>query len=157
MKVKSVIAVGLVLTSFSAFAKEISLYDQPNNNAKVVGTVDPATGIVPIFSPKPGDWIKIGDPRNGNVGWIKSTELKSISGSVSYTQKIINNGNGPQVYQVVQYGKAEPLTAEQMRNLQLQQQTFQRSVQKMMNEMMSDMNNFPWVMPMIVVEPEKKK
>lgn len=35
-----------------AFAAEISLYDQPAAGAKIVGSVDMAAGITPIFTPK---------------------------------------------------------------------------------------------------------
>lgn len=176
MKIK--ICILTLLASFlfitlPALAKEINLYDQPTTNAKVVATVDPAVGIIPIFSPKNGDWIKIGDPRNGNVGWVKTSDLKSIKGPVTFTQKVTNTENGPQAYQIIQYGQTPQLTNEQIQKIQQQQQLFQQSVQKIIQDMMNDMNNlfpagfsqhdfnvmngsgnFPLIVPIIVV-PEK--
>lgn len=70
------ISVALSLLSSSiAYAVTLNLYDQPKTDAKVVGKIDTESGFVPIFTPKPGDWMKVGDPKNGNVGWIQTKQL----------------------------------------------------------------------------------
>ena len=93
MSLKTVIFSALtsfVIFSFTsmALAKEVNLYDQPKTDAKVIGRVDLATGVVPIFTSKEGDWMKVGDPKDGNVGWIKSNEMTTPGApiSFSYTQ-----------------------------------------------------------------------
>lgn len=91
------------------FAAEIPLYDQPNAGAKVVGNIDTSVGVIPIYTPTNSEWVKVGDPRNGNVGWLKSADLSKAMGSsngVTFSQKIINDGKGQNSYQV-QYGQTQ--------------------------------------------------
>lgn len=152
--------------STTLFAMDIKLYDQPKADAKTVGTVDLTAGIIPIFTPKTGDWIKVGDPRNGNVGWIKSSDLQSMGGTttITFTHKIMNNGKGsPQSYQIIEFGQPKNLSDEEVQamiqKVQLQQQTMQQSLQKAIQDMNSYWNTMNGTMPMIVpviVVPEQK-
>jgi hypothetical protein len=148
----------LLFTPF-CFAKMITLYDQPKTDAKSVGTIDSAVGIIPIFTPKDSTWIKVADPRNGNVGWIQSSELNTKdSNGVSFSQKIISTGNGPNSY-VIQFGTPQLLTPEQskefFKRLKEQTQSIQQNTQKMMQDIFNNMNQFdmqfPIVMPVIVM------
>lgn len=151
----------LIILLFSpfCFAKMITLYDQPKTDAKSVGTIDSAAGIIPIFTPKDSTWIKVADPRNGNVGWIQSSELNTKdSNGVSFSQKIISTGNGPNSY-VIQFGTPQLLTPEQskefFKRLKEQTQSIQQNTQKMMQDIFNNMNQFdmqfPIVMPVIVM------
>lgn len=159
----SIIAFIFSTTAFATL-NSVNLYDQPKSDAKVIGTVDVTAGVVPIFSSPQGDWMKVGDPRNGNVGWVKSSDLNSNGGSTSFTftQKMINNGKGPQTYQMIQYGSPQKLTPEQtkaLQQLELQQQHFQKEWQDMMDMFNHDFShetfmpgmNFPMIMPVVVV------
>jgi hypothetical protein len=169
-----------LLLSNLSIAKTINLYDQPKDNAKIIGPIDTAEGMVPIFTPKDGDWMKVGNPKNGDVGWIKAKELSSEDGSIatslSITQETINTDKGPKSYQIVKFGTPKPLTAEQntaiIKQAQLRQLQLQASIQKMMQSFYKEMNdyyksnpsvtvdpfnNFPMLMPVIVfpvAEPE---
>jgi len=161
----AITAVFVSIFSVCAFAalNNINLYDQPKSGAKVIGTVDVSAGVVAIFSSPQGDWMKVGDPRNGNVGWIKSSDLNNSGPtSFTFTQKMINNGKGPQTYQMIQYGSPQKLTSEQtkaLQELQLQQQRFQKQWQDtmdMFNHQFSHETympgvNFPMIMPVVVV------
>lgn len=153
-----------LFSATSALAKDVSLYDQPKADAKVVGNIDLSAGVIPIFTTKQGDWMKVGDPRNGNVGWIKSSDISSSGGptSFTFTQKTISNGKEPQTYQIIQFGSGQKMTPEQMQVLQqLQQQ--QQNFQKQWHDLMSQMNDqfqhdwimptmgFPVIMPVVVV------
>ncbi len=154
-----------------AYAKNVTMYEQPQADAKVVGTADLTTGIIPIFTPKPGDWIKIADPRNGNVGWVKSNELTD-SGTFTYTQRIINDGKGAQTYQIIEYGKPQNLSTEQVqgmiKKMQPPQSESQEAMQKSVLDIMKDMGTMyqkqmdnmqkagvPIIMP-IVIMPQQK-
>lgn len=145
-------------TSF-CFAKNINLYDQPKSDAKVVGSVDPELGIIPIFTPKNKDWIKVGDPRNGNVGWVKSSDLNS-TGKITFTQQIINAGSNPHSFSI-QFGTPEALSAKQTQAVSRQIQTQQELLQKNIQQMMNSFNQQNWlvtpvIMPiMYVQEPAK--
>jgi hypothetical protein len=147
-----------IATSLS-FAKNLNLYDLPKDGSKVVGTIDSATGIIPIFSPKDVNWVKVADPKNGNVGWIKSTDLNSANGS-NFSFKVITTGSGPNSYQVVQFGSPQPFTSEQaktiMKNMEVRQQQLQKDIQKMMQNMLNITGStIPMLAPMIIV-PDKQ-
>lgn len=108
----------ILMTFFSAnaIAKEVNLYENADATSKVVGKIDAAKGLVPIFTKPDGTWLKVGDPRNGNVGWVKASDLiNSGTGpsSVSYQQQIINDGKGvPRAYQVMQFGNEDKAAIE---------------------------------------------
>ncbi|MDR3477321.1 MAG: hypothetical protein P4M14_04750 [Gammaproteobacteria bacterium] len=154
-----------------AEAKVISLYDQPKPDAKVVATLDSSNGMVPIFTPKNSDWMKIGNPQNGDVGWIKLEDLTNESGSLatqfSMTQKTVNTKNGPKTIQVVEFSTPKTMTSAQnqalIKEIQSRQDNLQKSVQKLMQSFSQDMNsyymenpamfstpNMPIVMPILV-------
>ena len=140
-------------------AKILTLYDQPKSDAKKVGTIDSEVGIIPIFTPKDSTWIKVADPKNGNVGWIQSSELttKGANG-FSFSQKVISTGNGPNSY-VIQFGTPQILTPEQSqefyKRIQEQTQSIQKNTQQLMQDMFKNfdiMNSqFPVMMPIIVM------
>lgn len=144
----------LSLTLNVALAKNINLYDAPKDDAKVVGVLDGEAGFVPIFTPKDSEWVKVGDPKNGNVGWIKANEL-SKSGSSGFSFKIINMGTGPNSYQIIQMGSPHPYTTEQSKNLfkqmELHQQTIQKDMQQMIKDLQKNWENLPTFMPIILM------
>lgn len=149
MKLKTFLLSLFTLTlSLAANAAEINLYDLPNSNAKPVGTIDMSVGVIPIFTSKDGVWVKVGDPRNGNVGWIKANDLNNAQGNssvFSYMQRIINDGNNANSYQFIQLRNAPAVTPEQAQKLQVQQQVIQQSIQRNVQDMMNGMQNiFQW-------------
>lgn len=94
--------IGFIIFSFCflglAQAKEVTLYDQPKEGAAVVGKIDIAAGFVPIYTPaNDKTWVKIGDPKNGNVGWVKSAEMGN-PGSTSFTVKYDDTPKNSQEY-----------------------------------------------------------
>lgn len=154
-----------------AFAAEVVLYEQPAANAKQVGKVDLSTGVIPIYTPEKSDWIKVADPRNGNVGWVKSSDVSSTNhGGIVFTQKIINNGQGAKTYQFMEY--ANPMgriqfkkpSPEAIKKWEARQRLMQQEMNHSMHEMMRNMNNlyrqqweilnssgFPMVEPIVVI------
>lgn len=143
------ILTALAIFSFTsiALAKEINLYDQPKADAKVIGKVDLATGVVPIFTSKEGDWMKVGDPKDGNVGWIKSNEMTTPGAPVSfsYTQKVVNDKNGPHTVQLLQVGKPNTQSTQQdqqefYNKLRQQQQIIQQKAQSAIQDMLNELN-----------------
>jgi hypothetical protein len=166
----------LLVTSALCFspltqAKVLNLYDQPKSDSKVVATLESSGGMVPIFTPKNSDWMKVGDPQNGNVGWIKLEDLSNDSGLLatqfSMTQKTVNTKTGPKTVQFVTFSTPKTLNAVQSQTLakeiQTRQDNLQKSVQKMMQSFYQDMSsyymenpamfkapNMPVVMPIIV-------
>jgi len=159
----------ILITSMTVFAKEINLYDQPKSDAKAVGTIDLSAGIIPIYTQKEGGWVKIADPKNGNVGWVKSSDLNSASTSQSiftFTQSIDNKT--PTTYRIIQFGQPTNLTPEQTKTLVKQMQTEQQEMQKSMQNMMRDMDQlfyndwhfmhheaFPFFVPVMIMPVQK--
>lgn len=154
------------LFSTTAFCKNIDLYDQPQANAKVVGTIDLAAGIIPIFTPKDNTtWIKVADPRNGNVGWVKNSDLSGNGAtSFSFKQQINSGNNPPQSYQII-VGDPKNLpvkepSADMMQMIKNQQQKLLNAAQQMINDV-NQMNQrqgttaVPMLMPVVVVPEEK--
>lgn len=157
------------LLSFSStFAKSINLYEEPKDAAKVVGSLDSDVGIIPIFTPEKGDWIKVADPRNGNVGWVKVKDLGNTNTTeYTFTQRFINTGNSPQTYQIIQFGGPNKMTPaqvqHQLKQTEINQERLQENMNKAMQNMIKDMNNLyhwntqwfnngaPFVMPVIVI------
>lgn len=158
-----------LISTFSlyAHAKGISLYDNPGKDAKVIGKIDITAGVVPIISSQDGSWMKVGDPRNGNVGWIKSSDTTGENGNVSITfsqRTMGNDSNGsPQTYQVIQYNNSNNLNQKDaqkvMQQIQMQQESMRNAVQQMLNEM-NNIYNMDWrtfnngnpvIMPIVIL------
>ncbi len=136
--------VSLFFFAKCAIAKDINLYDQPQAAAKIVGTFDSTKGFIPIFSTPDGQWVKIGDPRNGNVGWAKITDLATTNGpaGISVMQKTVNDPSGvPKSYQVFQF--LDPSTTQQQRQKMSQDLQFQdgpHSLQNTLKDLATDLN-----------------
>ena len=155
------------LASSVIFAKNINLYDQPLDNAKVVGSVDLAAGIIPIYTPKDNTaWVKVADPRNGNVGWVKSADMSDKNGSTfTFSQEISSDqGNKPQSYQITVNGQpqklaqpvlAKPQPQDMIQFIRDQQQKLLNSAQQMINNI-NQINQqqgttaVPVIMPIVV-------
>lgn len=153
------------LVSSNVFAKTINLYDQPNSTAKMIGTIDSEKGLIPIFTPKDGQWIKIANPLDGTVGWAKTSDLK-IDNKNGYTisEQVINQGNGPQSF-IIKFGEAKPLTdaqkAELTKKMQERQQLFQKTMQHVLQDFSTQFNDisthFPVIMPVVLVPEQPNK
>jgi hypothetical protein len=154
----SLTALSCLALSSVTFAKNINLYDQPQTSSKVVGTIDTSSGVISIYSPEKSEWMKVGDPKNGNVGWVKKTDL----GDTKINFNIITNGKGGQNYQVFQFGNTAPYSSEDaakaMKEIQARQQVIQQEMQKSMQQIYQNVfqmwQNMPMMMPVVVV-PEK--
>lgn len=153
----------------ATFAKEISLYDQPKTDAKAIRTIDLSAGIIPIYTPKDSGWVKIADPKNGDVGWVKSSDVNSASTSQSiftFTQSVDNKT--PTTYRIMQFGQPTNLTPEQSKALVKQMQKEQQEMRDSMQGMMRNMdrmfyndwhfmqsNAFPFIVPIMIMPVQK--
>jgi len=114
----------------SSYAKSITLYDQPQAGAKIIGFID-SSNLVPIF--KEGNWVKVGNQQNGTVGWINSSDLIS-------TEISLPNSN-PINYQAT-YGSQQNVTNEQAQKaLQSKQQAVQQSMQIFFQNFINDVGD----------------
>ena len=81
IKLVSMLSAIIMAIPTLTFAKNINLYATPAKSATVVGKIDDGAKMVPIISTPQGDWMKIGDPENGNVGWINLSDVKQQAAS----------------------------------------------------------------------------
>ena len=135
----------LSLLTATSYAATINLHQEPLDQSKITGTIDLSAGIIPIYTPKDSQWIKVADPRNGNTGWIKNSELKDSNGNtISFSQKFIDTGNGKQSVQMIQYGNKPISPVEQKvleQQIQDQAKAAQESIVKMQQNMDQLMEN----------------
>lgn len=131
-----------------ALAGQLALHSQPNNASAVVAKVATEQRLIPIFTPKQGDWIKVANPQNGDVGWVRFTDLAGTSTpkgkpQVSFSQRIVrqsdNPATGSQVYRVIEYSGPKKLKPADVNKLVKAMRQRQQSMDKMMQQMMSNM------------------
>jgi hypothetical protein len=162
----STVALLALLAAPLSQAKILDVYDQPKDNAKITGKIDTEVGIVPIYTPKGSAWIKVANPANGDVGWIKQASLETpgaMTSSFSFSQQVSNNhGKGPQTF-IIQYGTPKQLPPDQaqrmLKQIQDNQAAIQHSMQKVMDNIFQNMHqqewgNYPIVMPVVIL-PQK--
>lgn len=53
-------------------AMAVNLYATPDKSANIIGKVDTTQDMVPFF--RKNGWIKVGNPEDGQVGWINKAE-----------------------------------------------------------------------------------
>lgn len=138
----------IFLAATLSFAKSINLYVEPKPDSKILGTLDSQVGAITIYTPKdnPG-WVKVADPRDGKVGWIKSTEF----GNTNFTFQVITSGDGANGYRIYQYGGTE----NEIKIMQLRQQNIQRRMQHLMDDMFDDFYAPGPIFVPVIIMPEK--
>lgn len=134
-----------VLAFGEAQEKSFNLFESPNNNSKIVATLATGTPIIPII--RQNGWVKIADPKTGNVGWVQSSKIDKspvvitqiISGGSQYCQ---DND-----CQFSFYSSRKPLTSHEndalWQRIQVQERYLlsqQATMQKQMNEFMNDLD-----------------
>lgn len=128
----SIIALSALFMAGQVNAATINLYQDPKTNAPVVGQIDPAKGIMPIFTPQGSTWVKVADPSNGNVGWIQQKDLNLPSGtSMSIQQKTVD-ANGKESNLLMQMGKPLNPNSPEFKAHMKEMQQLQNNVQKNM-------------------------
>jgi hypothetical protein len=151
MKKSVLIASSLLisLTISNAFARAVTMYDEPKAGAKSVGTIDSSKPLVPIFTSKDGDWMKVGNPDNGDVGWVKASDLSAGTGSgFSFSQQTVGTSSGPKT--TIQFGVPQSMTPDQIKEMQKRQEQLQQSIQKMTEDMQSAYSNLPPGVPVFM-------
>lgn len=164
--------------------RQVVVYTAPHLNANIVQKVSPAKRLVPIF--RQGEWIKIGDPSNGKVGWINREQYRQAMRAFYRPNmqmvfiRTEHNNNGKPTINVVAYKNGKKLTQEQAdkiyKHIQKEQMRESRYAQRMfwnmdrfMDQQVFDMNHFmmPWnnmgfdfgpeiIQPVIVVNPAQQ-
>ncbi|MAZ40429.1 MAG: hypothetical protein CMF49_09960 [Legionellales bacterium] len=74
-----VLITSLLVLSTSLFANTLKMYEKPNDKSKLLMELKPGQQLIPIYYPQNSLWIKVADPQNGNVGWVKTNELNGTA------------------------------------------------------------------------------
>ena len=137
-KILTVLA--LAALSGSVFAATYPLYGQPNDKAKVIGKINDQTPDRHFQFYRQGDWVKIADTQNGNVGWVKLAPTMQTGNVKSPMQKYQAAYNQIQADQVALQAKRQQFEQnyqhavydlqQRMQNLQQQiRQENQKTIQ----------------------------
>lgn len=134
-----------------ANAKTINLYSEAKEGSKVTGTLNTEAGVTIVYSPKNSEWIKVANPANGDVGWVKSSDL----GGNGYSVQFVTTGNGPHGYSFYQFGSSANQPSRQqiemeMKQFERQQRIMQQHMQNMFNDMFT-MFSSPIFVPVVLV------
>ena len=135
--------------------------------------------LIPIFYTEKKDWVKVANPKSGDVGWAKVSELKGpivitkING-VETRQQIIadKKDDKPQVYSIIQYSGPQELKPEEaqkvVKDIEARNKKMNKAMHKMQRQMQENMRKmfqefdesfytFPIIQPIIVVPNSKEK
>ncbi|HIF9320471.1 TPA: SH3 domain-containing protein [Photobacterium damselae] len=107
----------------------ITIYSQPNAQSKVIEKINGDAPLMTIFIDK--DWSKVGDPSNGQTGWVKNSDMQNATKSVAaksnqttkttktddgvqtVTKGVVQTQYGPMHYEITQFqGKSAPNNKE---------------------------------------------
>lgn len=140
---KKLIAVLFIFYTCSLIAattQQLKLYDEPKSTSKVVAVVNSPASLVEIY--QQGDWVKIGDTKTGNVGWVQQKTLDTMNGdhlfSVTFTKKNKDGGQIIQYFGTAQVNKQK--VSQLIEKLNKQQVEMQVQMDKLFQKNMADFN-----------------
>ncbi len=174
--ITSAIISGLFYTlmTTATFAATINMHEKPSADSKVVASVASDTPLKSIFYTEQKDWVKVGNPQNGEVGWIKAAEFKETPGIIKINSSQIqhffthqDNKKEPATYSIIQYSGPNELKPEdakkaiqemEKRNEQMKAcvQKMQAEMQKSIQEAFKVFDNVIPALPLIQVIPDNK-
>lgn len=122
--------------------KNIALYAEPTANAKTVANVTVGQQLIPVYQQK--DWVKVANPANGEIGWVKQNDLQQTTPALSHQAVMQNyvitqqNGTDKKVFQIDAKGDVQALKDEQAETVIKQMTEQQQQMQEQFNKMMSN-------------------
>ena len=154
MKLVSSIAYLLLamLLTTTAFASSLTIYEKPDTASKAVASIDSDKQLIPIIYTDKKDWIKIANPKNGDVGWIEINKFKGplvstqVDGSSVKQEIIINKedkNKKPIFYRIVQYSGSDQLDSKEaekiIKDMEQHRKKMRQDFQKMQEDMQKSM------------------
>jgi hypothetical protein len=145
---------------------KITLYNAPTISAQPIEQLLPQTKLIEIY--RENNWVKVGDPMNGNVGWITDIAYQTIQASAtkSHANEVqtvflqVNPASNNFPENIVAYKNGQKLSEADAKKLyaQLNQQQAQFNQQMMqfqnsMNHIMTQFNNSAMALSLIPIMP----
>lgn len=100
----------------SATTTMIKMYESEEGK-KIIADVSPAIHLIEIY--RKGEWIKVGNPKDGSVGWVNQKQyLEAIDAfnkpdiQTIFISKTLNSDKKPQI-NIVAYKNGEPVSKEE--------------------------------------------
>ncbi|MDF1654147.1 MAG: SH3 domain-containing protein [Coxiellaceae bacterium] len=149
--IKGLTALALVSVVGASWAASISLYQTPDVKSKVATQVETGQRLIPIYQSKEHQgWIKVANPADGKVGWMKfpgahngthPPKAMAKKASDGFVQRVVTTTekDGPKQYKVVEYSGSEKLNHKQVQKLIQSMERRNAQMQQDMNRMMNDM------------------
>jgi hypothetical protein len=119
----------------------ITIYTEPTASAKAVATLAAGQQLIPVYQQK--NWVKVANPANGDIGWVKQADLQQAASAKSQQAMMQNvvitqqNGADKKVYQIDANGNIQVLKGTQadavIKKMTEQQQQMQDQFNKMMS------------------------
>lgn len=149
------ILAAMALTASSVFAKNIDLHLEPKADSKVAGMVNTEAGVTIVYTPKNSEWIKVANPANGDVGWVKSADL----GAGGYNMRVETvNSDGAHRYSISQIrADSQQQIDKAMEQFEQQQKVMLQHMQKMMVNMYSGFYHPEHIFVPVVIVPDQQK
>jgi hypothetical protein len=122
----------------------VVLYSAPEQNAQVLEKVAPTKPLIPIFRQK--EWVKVGDPRDGKVGWVNKKQYRqAMRAWYRPNVKTVfirseNNKNGKPEVNIIAYSNGKKLNEAQAKALYKQLQKNENQQWRQMNRFDRQMN-----------------
>lgn len=74
-RVATALASAMLMISTAAQAAPLKIYESASTKSPLVAKVQPGTKLIQIYQTKDNKWLKVGDPRDGRVGWVEANTL----------------------------------------------------------------------------------
>lgn len=136
-------SVAIAANSKATDIAQIALYNAPQANAKVIEKINPGDQLVSIFHQ--GNWIKVGDPHNGQTGWINREQYQQAINKyfqtnihTVYIQTASNDKGEPHI---VAYENGKKLSDKEAKALYQRIQKQQAEQARYMQKMFWNMHN----------------
>lgn len=134
-------------------AGKINLYADANESARIIDKFDVSANLIPIFEEK--GWIKVGNPKNGEVGWVNKEQCRRVTEAYynphvkSITINIVDSDVSkvqPSDTKIVAYRNDKQLSDKEAKELykkmQKDQELFERQMDRLFNESLKGFPNF---------------
>ncbi len=129
--------------------RSIPVYDTPDNKTSPTTTMTKGQKLISVY--EQNDWLKVANPDNGNIGWVKKNDWKAAAKNVISIEQVGNgysitsqnsDGSMNSSYRVIQTS-GDKTNSEEMNtffnDLQKQQQNMQQHFEKIRQDMMKNM------------------
>ncbi len=135
----------------------VNIYTSPSLKAKLVESDSPSTYLVAIFH-KDKDWVKVANPKNGEVGWLNRGQYQEAL-QAYYKPQVqavfvhsVTGKNGKPDVKVVAYDNGNKLSDKQTKKLYEQIVKHQARESRFMQDMFWNVDS---IMNQQILEGEK--